>query len=234
MVEETCSTECCGSKMGKVELVPRPSDIMKNDEDQSWLFGLHCRKCKKCPYLIVPKTLYNSQEAEFEGQDFQFLDYNSTQDILEVQSLLTTEEDGWSVANTNFKRFQAAVLNNAVYSLEEGPDQDNLESEFNLPYPQDQVWLCGSGGVIVGFALVKLKGNISGSNLFIRNKMNIIDAVYIRNLGFSSPVSKSMLGLLTSLLEHNKPWQDRIWILESDGLEFSERNLWLSQKISLV
>ena len=36
-------------------------------------------------------------------------------------------------------RFQAAVLNNAVYSLEEGPDQENLENEFNLPYPQDQV-----------------------------------------------------------------------------------------------
>ena len=36
-------------------------------------------------------------------------------------------------------RFQQAVLNNAVYTLEEPPEPGQLESEFCLPFPQDQV-----------------------------------------------------------------------------------------------
>ena len=37
-------------------------------------------------------------------------------------------------------RFQQAVLCNAVYILEEGPDNTKLEAEFALPYCKDQVY----------------------------------------------------------------------------------------------
>jgi len=246
---ESCP-KCSNRNLEKIEIVPSPTDILKNEEEQTWLYGFHCKLCHKCTHILVPNDFILEEET---FQEIMVPDDPGGVSPLTIDSLLKTDQEGWIVADTKLHRFQQAVLCNAVYILEEGPDRAQLEAEFALPYSKDQVWLCCADNFVLGFAVIKLKGErMCSSSLFARNPITTLDAIYVRKshrrrglvkaflqilfntyegcIGFSEPVSVNLMLLLRKLLHEDQDGcRDRLFYYTPDCNETDIRSIWISE-----
>eukprot|EP00088_Acartia_fossae_P011668 TRINITY_DN15946_c0_g1_i3.p1 TRINITY_DN15946_c0_g1~~TRINITY_DN15946_c0_g1_i3.p1 ORF type:complete len:280 (-),score=26.58 TRINITY_DN15946_c0_g1_i3:5-844(-) len=254
MSEEVGNTFCteCQLPLELIELVPKVSHASHLQDEQDWFYGLHCDKCKKCPFLMCEKSDLNEFDA-FEKGSVQknLLQMDENNFLIKIDDLLQTSNEGWFIAKNDFERFQSFLLNNAVHTLEEPPDMDKPEEKetlFSLPFQKDQVWLFADQGKVAGFAVLKLKGIESCENdPSLINIMEIVDAIFIRKssrrkgacrefltllfqnfdrIGFSQPISRNLTLLLENFLKDdlNAKYQDSIWIMAPD-LKSSD-NFW--------
>ena len=77
-------------------------------------------------------------------------------------------------------RIFQAVLNNLLYHLNEPPDYDNHETDYSLPAPEDEVWVCWEAGRAVGFGCIKVRGSPVPGGFMEQYQMDILDSVFVR------------------------------------------------------
>jgi len=228
---------CPGSLMEWEEVVPPPSAIMQNPDDETesdsadWCKALICRQCAAVSLL----------EGEPSGR-------TASPNTWLHEQVDLVEREGWLRAENVHHRWIQAILNNVVYYLEEPPDNTSGEVDFSLPDPSDQVWLCWAQGAPVGFCVVKVAGT-KVPRMDTTYGMNIVSAVFVRkshrrqglarslldkifsvyqsHLGFSLPLSTGMERLLTDQLAGERAHRrEEVWGCQGDGLAGDRRNLW--------
>lgn len=216
----------------EVELVPHPSDLMVEEEQQRWLQGLVCQHCGQAVALLI-------------GDQVRWLD-----DVLEEEG---AQLEGWRLARGSGDRWRQMVLNNIVFHTNEPPDLAEEETDYSMPESEDQVWLCWDRGRAVGFCTLKLKGCRVPGSFMETYQLDIVDSVFIRkshrrrgfgtkllgelmkiypsDLGFSRPTSKGMIYLLLKIMKKNETKRDRFWLCSESGGEGDKNNIWLSSSI---
>merc|ERR1711976_188379 len=123
------------------------------------------------------------------------------------------------------------------------------ESPFTT-YPKDEyAKLIYEQGTAVGFYTLKLKGKPYSSSVLETYSMTMVDTMYVRkpwrgkglghqlledvfssfpmqSIGFTQPVSRSLLNSLWKLLLQRKDLRDKLWLCAYTGEEGYKENAW--------
>ena len=183
--------------------------------------SLICINCKKC---IAIKN--------------NFGDYKSLDNLLCDSNTL---KNGWMLAENNQDLFKHKLLNFVQYRINEPPKKESFECNYSEPKIQDQVYLLWTKSYASGFITIR-----DHSEAFQNLNLSIIDTVYIRKsargngyltlflkscltakeLGFSEPISNSMLIVLIRLLKKYSEYREKIWLVNEENGE--RQILWWS------
>ncbi|ELT96481.1 hypothetical protein CAPTEDRAFT_216011 [Capitella teleta] len=134
--------------------------------------------------------------------------------------------------------------------------ENETHMQFLPPPSNEFARLLIQNGNVIGFYSVKQKGALYRGSTMDRYQMNMVDTIYIRkehrnqglgilliedaldispghDLGFSSPVSESLLYVLKKLLIQHPALRDKIWLCDFTGCEGYKRSAWYEIKASL-
>lgn len=191
--------------------------------------GLICIRCSKCIAIQ------------------QYEDYYSLQELLQDTS---NHKKGWIQAQSNDDLYKHKLLNFIVYRINEPPNKETFECNYSEPIKgRDQIHLLWHQSKASGFITIR-----PYSEAFEDSNLSIIDTVYIQKsarghgflskflaaklnnddsneLGFSDPISNSMLIVLMKLLKKNPNQRERIWLVNEEN---GERQIlwWSAMKIA--
>ncbi|KAF6207810.1 hypothetical protein GE061_016259 [Apolygus lucorum] len=161
-----------------------------------------------------------------------------------------SKEDGWHTAESEDDLLKHYILNRIIYSRQEVPEIDRDECEFDIPDPQDIVRLLWHKRKPVAFYTIKPEG----SHIEKRNEyyaLPMLDTAFVRkssrgkgnglkiiqdlvenfpngDIGFSSPISQSMLRVLNSFLTKHREHRHRLWQISGNGAEGHRKLIWFS------
>ena len=197
----------------------------------SQLPGLICIDCKNCVAVKSSndKTYQDLEKLLGLGQD----------------SDLTRQ--GWVQAEAPDDFLKHKILNFAQYRINEPPNKENFECNYSEPMlDKDQVYLLWHQSKASGFITIR-----TNFEVFDDPNLRIIDTVYIRKsargngylsrflkselssheLGFSEPISNSMLVVLLKLLKKHPEHCERIWLVNEES---GERQIlcWSAMKLA--
>ena len=188
----------------------------------SQLNGLICIDCKKC--IAIKNNNGN---------------YKSVDNLLLCDSNIL--KNGWILAVNSQDLFKHKLLNFVQYRINEPPNKELFECNYSEPKIQDQIYLLWTQSYASGFITVR-----EHSEAFQNSNLSIVDTVYIRKsargngyltsflktcltakeLGFSDPISNSMLIVLMKLLKKYPEYREKIWLINEENGE--RQILWWS------
>ncbi|XP_034241298.1 soluble lamin-associated protein of 75 kDa-like isoform X2 [Thrips palmi] len=156
------------------------------------------------------------------------------------------QEDGWTLAEGLWDKAVHWTLSQVVYRTMEPPNPDCKEALFDTPDPTDVIYLLWVGGKAVGFCTLKPRGALYEKTVESYAMMTI-DTIFVRSsyrrrghvrtllealseshddLGFSQPISDSMVKVLSRFLVDSKVHRRRFWEISGAGNEGCRKLVW--------
>ncbi|XP_026280389.1 soluble lamin-associated protein of 75 kDa isoform X2 [Frankliniella occidentalis] len=173
---------------------------------------------------------------------------NHVQEWIPIKECLldSSQADGWCLAEGLWDRAIHWILSQFIYRTVEPPNLESRETLFDVPDPTDVIYLLWIGGKAAGFCTLKPTG-AHFERTSEKYAMFTIDTIFVRSsyrrrghvktlllalseshndIGFSQPVSDSMVKVLWKFLTENRDHRRRFWEISGAGNEGCRKLLW--------
>ncbi|XP_047358041.1 soluble lamin-associated protein of 75 kDa-like isoform X2 [Vespa velutina] len=183
----------------------------------------------------------------------RFVAIKVNDDILNIDNSFNDKyENNWSEMKTNQEKIIYYILSQIIYVEFDTPKPEKLETPYDYADKFDIVLIRWENGKPIGFYTVKPKGTEVYSTKE-KYTMPVLDTAYIRSayrnrgfgseilldiikrfpdedIGFSKPISNTMLKLLKNFLRNYKEYRLRFWEIADWDICGSQKLIWFSVK----
>ena len=194
--------------------------IVISTSDNRQFEGVICPTCKSCIALYTKEGLLQNVEQSLASNSHR--------------------QNGWQKAETEEDFNKHLILNFVTYRYNESPNQDNFESNFDVPLTQDKVMLMWVDNIAVGFATVRLDVDCSViDTVFVRqsHRRTGLASLLIQDLlegpkegtsllGLSQPISNGMFAVMLRFLLKHPTHRNSVFLIDKDDV--GRQYLWWS------